>query len=168
MKNLLFVFSFFALFVYCKPKPTVLDDEALLSYAKSADKDLIERHIAVLANDSLRGRLPGTPEYDIAMKYIVDQYQSMGITPLGNQEGSSYFQTLTIRNSLIDEGNSFLLLGNNDTLIVGTDYFYLGNSSEPEVEFEGELVFGGFGIDASDFGFNDFEDLDVKGKIRRD
>ncbi len=165
MKNLLFVFSFLALFVYCKPKPTVLDDEALLSYAKSADKDLIERHIAVLANDSLRGRLPGTPEYDIAMKYIVDQFESMGITPLGNQEGSSYYQTLTIRNSLIDEGNSFLLLGNNDTLIAGTDYFYLGNVSEPEVEFEGELVFGGFGIDASDFGFNDFEDLDVKGKI---
>jgi len=163
MKNLLFVLSLIVLFAHCKP--AFLDDQALLVYADSADPDLIKQHIAVLADDSLRGRLPGTPEFEVAMKYVADQYKSMGIKPLGNKEGSSYLQPITFRKSIVDENSSYLILNNQDTATVGVDYFFLGDATSPEVEFEGELVIAGYGIDATQFGYNDFENLDVKGKI---
>ncbi|MBN3519235.1 M28 family peptidase [Algoriphagus lutimaris] len=163
MKNSLIFLFLITLLVNCKP--AFLDDQALLSYADNADPDLIKRHIAILADDSLRGRLPGTPEYDIAMKYVADQYQSMGIKPMGNKEGSSYLQSMTFRKSIVDESSSYLILNNQDTAQVGMDYFFFGNSSSPEIEFEGELVIAGYGIDAEQFGYNDFENLDVKGKI---
>jgi len=163
MKNLLFVLSLVVLFARCQP--TTLDDQALLAYADAADPELIKRHIAVLAHDSLLGRMPGTPEYDIAMNYVVKQYKSMGIMPLGDKEGSSYFQTITLRTTIVDENSSYLILNDQDTAKVGANYFFLGNASVPEVGFDGELVIAGYGIEAPQFGFNDFESLDVEGKI---
>ena len=163
MKNLLFVFTIVILFANCNP--STLDDQALLAHSETADPNLIERHIAVLAHDSLRGRMPGTPEYDIAMNYVVDRFEAIGIRPLGNKEGTSYFQTVTLRNSKIDEKSSFMLLNSQDTLIAGEDYFYMGNASVEESIFQGEVVMGGYGIEAPQFGHNDYENLDVLGKI---
>jgi hypothetical protein len=152
------------LFTSCK-RETILSDENLAKFSESVNSEDIRHHIAVLANDSLKGRLPGTPEYDKSMAYVADQYKKFGIAPFGNKEGSSYYQTLTLRNSLINDKQSFLILKDSDTLQVGTDYFYLGNANEPESEFSGELVIVGYGVQASEYGFNDFENIDVKGKI---
>ncbi len=143
----------------------MLDDQALLAYADSADPELIKQHIAILAHDSLRGRLPGTAEYEVAMKYVMDQYQSIGIRPLGDKEGNSYLQAMTFRKSIVDESSSYLLLNGKDSMEVGEDYFFLGNAQEAETVFGGELVIAGYGIDAPQFGHNDFENLDVKEKI---
>ena len=164
MKPSIFILSLLILFSYCKPKE--MDDAAILEFAEThANADKIKHHIAVLSDDSLRGRLPGTPEYEVAMQYVIDQYQYLGIKPLGDKEGSSFLQPITFRRSIVDENSSFLILNNQDTAKVGMEYFFLGNSSSPEVEFEGELVFAGYGIDAAQFGYNDFENLDVKDKI---
>lgn len=163
MKKLIFIFSFFIICSSCQQGS--LDDQSLLAHSENADPILIERHIAVLADDSLRGRLPGTPEYDIAMNYVVQQYKEIGITPLGDKSGSTYFQPITLRNSLVNEEASFMLLNNQDTLVAGEDYFYVGNPSAAESIYQGEVVMGGYGIEAPQFGHNDFEDLDVLGKI---
>jgi len=152
------------LFTNCK-KESVLSDENLAKFSESVNSEDIRQHIAVLANDSLKGRLPGTPEYGKAMSYVADRYKDYGLKPLGNKEGSTYYQNLTLRNSLVNEVQSFLILGNTDTLQVGTDYFYLGNANEKVSEFSGELVIAGYGVQAPEYGFNDFENLDVNGKI---
>jgi len=152
------------LFTNCK-KETVLSDENLAKFSESVNSEDIRQHIAVLANDSLKGRLPGTPEYDKAMAYVADKYKEFGLKPLGNKEGSTYYQTLTLRNSLVDDKQSFLILKDTDTLQVGTDYFYLGNANEKVSEFSGELVIAGYGVQAPEYGYNDFKNIDVKGKI---
>ena len=74
------------------------------------------------------------------MAYVADQYKKLGLKPFGDKEGSTYYQTLTLRNSLVNEEQSFLILNNTDTLQVGTDYFFLGNANEKVSEFSGELV----------------------------
>tara|TARA_R110000868_G_scaffold410962_2_gene701109 strand:- start:5930 stop:7579 length:1650 start_codon:yes stop_codon:yes gene_type:complete len=164
-KNVYLIFCFgILLFTSCK-KETVLSDENLAKFSESVNPDDIRHHIAVLANDSLKGRLPGTPEYDKAMAYVADRYKEFGITPLGNKEASTYYQALTLRNSVVNEEQSFMILNDTDSLHVGTDYFYLGNANKKVSEFSGELVIVGFGIQAPEYGFNDFEKLDVKGKI---
>jgi len=152
------------LFTSCK-KEIILTDSNLAQFSASVNPEDIKHHIAVLADDSLKGRLPGTPEYDKAMAYVADQYKKLGLKPLGDKERSTYYQTLTLRNSLVNEEQSFLILINQDTLKVGSDYFYLGNANENVNEFSGELVIAGYGVQAPKYGFHDFENLDVKGKI---
>jgi len=152
------------LFTSCK-KETVLSDKNLAKFSESVNPDDIRHHIAVLANDSLKGRLPGTPEYEKAMAYVANQYKEFGIKPLGDKEGSSYYQTLTLRNSVVNDHASFMILNDNDSLQVGTDYFFVGNANEILSEFSGELVIAGFGVQAPEYDFNDFENLDLKGKI---
>jgi Zn-dependent M28 family amino/carboxypeptidase len=152
------------LFTSCR-KETIFSDKNLAQFSKSVNPEDIRHHIAVLSDDSLKGRLPGTPEYDKAMDYVANQYKKLGLKPLGDKEGSTYYQTLTLRNSLVNEAQSFLVLSNRDTLKVGSDYFYLGNANEKVNEFSGELIIAGYGVQAPEYGFNDFENLDVKGKI---
>ncbi|MEH6538428.1 MAG: M28 family peptidase [Psychroserpens sp.] len=152
------------LFTSCK-KETVLSDENLAIFSESVNSDDFRHHIAVLAHDSLKGRLPGTPDYDKAMAYVANQYKEFGLKPLGEKETSSYYQTLTLRNSVVENEQSFMILNDQDSLQVGEDYFYWGNANEVLTEFSGNLVIAGYGIKAPEYGINDFENLDVKGKI---
>ena len=151
-------------FASCK-KESILSDVKLAEFSESVNPDDIRHHIAVLADDSLKGRLPGTSEYKQAMAYVADRYKEFGVTPIGDSEGSTYYQTLELRNSVVDNNQSYMVLNDGDRLIVGTDYFFVGNANEILNEFSGELIIAGFGVQAPEFGHNDFEDLDVKGKI---
>ncbi len=99
------------LFASCK-KETFLSDEKLAEFSESVNPDDIRSHIAVLADDSLKGRLPGTPEYKQAMDYVVDRYKEFGIKPLGDKKGSTYYQKLTLRNSIVNNDASYMLLNN--------------------------------------------------------
>lgn len=152
------------LFTSCRIE-TVFSDENLAKFSESVNPEDIRHHIAVLADDSLKGRLPGTPEYDKAMAYVANKYKEFGLKPFGNKDGSTYYQTLTLRNSVVKNEQSFMILNDVDTLQVGIDYFYIGNANEDLTEFSGDLVIAGYGIKAPEYGFNDFENLDVKGKI---
>lgn len=152
------------LFTSCR-KETIFSDENLAQFSESVNPEDIRHHIAILADDSLKGRLPGTPEYDKAMAYVANQYKKLGLKPFGDKQGSTYYQALTLRNSLVNGVQSFLILNNRDTLKVGSDYFFLGNANEKISEFSGELVIVGYGVNAPEYGFNDFENLDVKGKF---
>ena len=152
------------LFSSCK-KESTLSDKKLAQFSDSVKPEDIRHHIAVLSDDSLKGRLPGTPEYKQAMAYVADRYKEFGITPIGDKERSTYYQTLELRNSVVKNDQSFMILNNKDTLQVGEDYFFTGNANEILTEFSGELIIAGFGIEAPEFGHNDFEGLDVKGKV---
>jgi len=164
-KKALLILCIGSLFISSCKEEVEFNDKKLAEFSNSVKLQDIRHHIAVLADDSLKGRLPGTPEYKQAMAYVADRYKEFGIKPFGDKDGNSYYQTLTLRNSIVKNEQSFMLLSNKDTLQVGADYFFTGNANEILTEFSGELVIAGFGIEASEFGHNDFEDLDVKGKI---
>ncbi|MDP3471962.1 MAG: peptidase M28, partial [Algoriphagus sp.] len=44
----------------------------------------IRNHIAYLADDKLKGRMPGTEGYQMAVDYVVDQFKKIGIQPGGD------------------------------------------------------------------------------------
>ncbi|MCK0109762.1 M28 family peptidase [Flavobacteriaceae bacterium S0825] len=148
----------------CKEE-SLLSDKALAEFSESVNTEDIRHHIAVLADDSLKGRLPGTSEYKQAMAYVADRYKEFGITPIGDKERSTYYQTLELRNSVVKNEQSHMILNDKDTLQVGEDYFFTGNANEILTEFSADLVIAGFGVQAPEYGFNDFENLDVEGKI---
>ena len=47
-------------------------------------QDRLRAHIEFLASDLMRGRQPGSSEYNIAADYVVSQYRQMGLLPAGD------------------------------------------------------------------------------------
>jgi len=153
------------LLAFCQQE-RVMTDMELKSFSERVKAEDIRQHIAVLADDSLKGRLPGTLEYDKAMAYVVDQYESLGLKPKGNKEGTSFYQELTLRTTYVNENESFLIMNDKDTLHAGRDYFFLGNADKEIAEFQGEMILVGYGVEAPEYGFDDFSHLDeVRDKI---
>jgi len=137
-------------------------DELLVSVSG----DSIKSHIAFLADDRLKGRLPGTPEYDLAVNYIVDKYKLLGLDPAGDD--GTFLQEVILRKGIIDEGASSLTVtrGNiTHTMIAGEDYVFLGDLNSLANEITAPVSFVGYGIHSPDMDHNDYKGKNVVGKI---
>jgi len=139
----------------------------VLKLTETIDTNKIKAHVAYLASDALLGRKPGKPGYQMAVDYVIKEYKSMGILPAG--ENGGYTQKIVLRNSKLVKGKTSLNFAQNDgsskKLTLGEDYLFYANPERAKVDFNAPLVFVGSGIDAPELGFNDYKNIDVKGKI---
>jgi hypothetical protein len=139
----------------------------VLKLTETIDTNKIKAHVAYLASDALLGRKPGKPGYQMAVDYVIKEYKSMGILPAG--ENGGYTQKVVLRNSKLVKGKTSLNFAQNDgsskKLTLGEDYLFYANPERAIVDFNAPLVFVGSGIDAPELGFNDYKNIDVKGKI---
>jgi hypothetical protein len=130
------------------------------------DTNTIRSHIAYLADDKLKGRLPGTEGFQLASDYVIDQYKKIGLVPGG--DNGVYTQKLVIRKSVLQNSSSVAVLkdknGNIDSLIFGKDYTPTPHPLKSIASGDGQLVFGGYGVDIPG-GYSDYTGIDVKGKI---
>ncbi|MCF0056324.1 M28 family peptidase [Dyadobacter sp. CY356] len=130
------------------------------------DTSKIKRDITYLADDKLKGRLPGKEGYQMAVDYVVDQYKQIGLMPAG--ENGTFVQKLILRKATINVKSSLAILkdknGNEDTLSIGKDITILPNALQAKTVTEAQLVFAGYGIDMPGK-YSDYDRLDVKGKI---
>jgi len=130
------------------------------------DTNIIRSHIAYLADDKLKGRLPGTEGYQTAVDYVVDKFKQIGISPGGDNGG--YTQKLVIRKSTLVNNSAVTVLkdnaGNTDTLKFEKDFTAAPHPLRANSSAEGRLVFVGYGIDIPG-GYSDYTGIDVKGKI---
>lgn len=144
----------------------------LVSAAGAADdaehllQQRLEAHITFLADDLLLGRETGSETYDIAANYVASQFRQAGLLPAGNE--GSYFQQVPLRQALLVPGSAGMSYhGNGETReFTFVEEFYMGPSlSHTSSELDAELVFAGYGIDAPELDYNDYEHIDVKGKV---
>jgi len=119
----------------------------------------LKQHIYFLASDSLKGRKPGTPEADVAAKYIRDLMLSYGLEPLGDN-GLQYFDVTT---SVEPGPDNHLEVGTMTGIFDSTFQLMPFTSSGT---LNAEVVFAGYGfeIDQDSLKWNDYEGLDVTGK----
>ncbi len=126
----------------------------------------IEAHIIFLADDLLRGRQPGTDGYNIAAGYVASQFRQLGLVPAGSE--GSYFQTVPLRRAWLNPGTASMSLerAGETTAFKFVDDFFMGpGKSQLTSSVEAEMVFAGYGIKAPELDYDDYEGLDVSGKI---
>ncbi|MCI0405775.1 MAG: M20/M25/M40 family metallo-hydrolase [candidate division Zixibacteria bacterium] len=123
-------------------------------------EDDIIRHIQVLASDSLEGRRSGEPGSAKAAAYIESEFKKIGLLP-GGVNGTYRQPFDVVAASELGEKNYLKVDGKE--LPIREKWMPLSYTQTGEAK--GELVFAGFGITASDFGYDDYAGLDVKGKI---
>jgi Zn-dependent M28 family amino/carboxypeptidase len=126
----------------------------------------IKADMAYLASDRLKGREAGTPEYDMAARYVAQRMKEIGLVPRGDKGG--YFQhvpLLAFRTK--DQGVLTLhdATGHATPLVFGADYVVRGNALAADLAVDAPLVFVGYGLVAPEHGRDDYRGLDVKGKI---
>src|SRR5258708_5190275 len=118
------------------------------------------KDVTYLASDELKGRGDGSPELDRAADYIAEQFRLAGLSPAG--EANSYFQGFDITTgAVLGAKNEFSVNGRN--LRMNEDFVPITFSST--AEFEGPLVFAGYGITAPEYKYDDYSRVDASGKI---
>ncbi len=132
--------------------------------APPIDSVTIDRHIAELASDKYGGRLPFSPGEAFTLDYLERELKALGLEP-GN--GDSYRQEVPMVEITghPDERISLDMPGGTVDWTFRKDYVtYSERGAEETGVKDSELVFAGFGIVAPEYGWNDYEGLDVKGK----
>ncbi|WP_444891675.1 M28 family metallopeptidase [Microbulbifer sp. DLAB2-AA] len=145
------------LLVACMPVST--------STAPSANIDNISRDVNYLASAELAGRDTGSEGYLKAAQYVAAQFHSMGLAPAGEQ---GYFQDVPFRSASWNGTEpTFVLKGSKGEVgfAFGGDFITSPSAFSEQARLEAELVFVGYGIEAPDYGLDDYAGLDVKGKI---
>ena len=123
------------------------------------------QHVKVLSSDEFGGRAPGTDGEQQTADYVVAQFKRLGLQP-GN--GDSWFQDVPMVVTTADEATTtaaITLKGESRPLAFGTQMALGTRTAQPQVDVAGsEMVFVGYGVNAPEAGWNDYEGLDVKGK----
>src|SRR5438477_3922531 len=120
-------------------------------------------HIKVLASDEFEGRAPGTKGEELSVKYISDQFKAIGLKP-GNPDGS-YTQEVPLAGIKSDPKMSFTIGDKTTELKYPDDYVASSARIQPEIKTDkSDVVFVGYGIVAPEYGWNDYKDVDVRGK----
>jgi Zn-dependent M28 family amino/carboxypeptidase len=120
-------------------------------------------HIKVLSSDEFEGRAPGTKGEELSVNYITDQFKRIGLKP-GNPNGS-YTQEVPLAGIKSDPKMSFAIGANKTELKYPDDYVASSARLAPEIKVENsDVVFVGYGIVAPEYGWNDYKDVDVRGK----
>ena len=123
----------------------------------------LETHLGVLGHDSLEGRGTGTRGYDRAARYVVAQFESFRLEPLGTK---GYLQPVRLRRARIRDA-AVTLEGPSGRreLLPDRDFVGLPHAAHTAGEITAPVVFAGFGITASERGHDDYRGIDARGKI---
>ncbi|MBD0257399.1 MAG: peptidase M28, partial [Cytophagales bacterium] len=98
-------------------------DKPVAQALRTVKPKALKAHVQYLADDRLRGRLPGTEGYQLAVDYVTGQLREMGVEPAG--ENGTYLQRVRLRNARLAAGGSLALgdgIAPSIPLAAGRDY----------------------------------------------
>jgi Zn-dependent M28 family amino/carboxypeptidase len=152
----------FSLTVGCSKFSETLD---VVSSGEITEQDLSLR-IKELSSDNFEGRAPGTPGGIAASQYIADEMNSIGLIPMGSD--GSYFQSVELTAQTLLPNSQMNINFDRESVFDGNDKknsVYWTKRLNENIDIKSsELVFVGYGINAPEYNWNDYSEIDVKGK----
>lgn len=130
----------------------IAQDSTAIHYAATISASDMERHLSILASDSLEGRETGKPGQKMAADYIKNHFQQIGLQPAANSDG--FYQSFELEER---SWGSIYLKSKKQQYDNFEDVIYYGNAHLPQ-EIELEAVFVGRGRPF------DYDGLEVSGK----
>ena len=147
---------------------------ALLCFAANAqptqvasenDEQMFREWVKTLGSDEFGGRKPMTEYEDMTIGYLAAQMEAMGLEPAFDGSWYQPFEMIAVTAKLQNDripvkGRKKTVLQSPDDLMVWT-----ARATDRVELSKAEFVFCGFGINAPEYGWNDYNGIDVKGKI---
>lgn len=149
-------------FVACNTPGKTKNGEA---DAPAFSTDSLVRHIKILSADSFEGRKPFTEGEKKTIGYLEEQFRQLGAEP-GN--GSSYLQEVPMIDILSEPEPVMKVQAASGAMeLKGLDEYVLSTpKTDSVIRLDNiPVVFAGYGVVAPEYHWNDYEGLDVKGKI---
>jgi len=167
MKNKLIVFLALLLTVGTYAQERMQPDHVLSAMHSISSHDLIE-YVKIQCDEKYAGRLTGTAGYQECAEWLASMFRDWGLTPAG--EKGTWFQWFDIPYTLVypDCGVSLhLKQGKEGTILKNYKYVseYMPGSTSGSGEVTAEVVYAGYGITATEIGYDDYAGIDVRGKI---
>jgi len=126
-------------------------------------------HIHYLASDFLEGRNTGTEGYMLAAHYGAILFRAAGLEPMFTDSSGapSFFQQIAFNSAKLSGASAMRVTvgGEARSYRLGEEALALQIFSGGELNIEETPVFLGYGIEEPDHGWNDYEGMDVSGKI---
>ncbi|MBQ8022263.1 MAG: M28 family peptidase [Bacteroidales bacterium] len=152
---------------------TALLAAALCPFGASAQNDLLNRNdeallrdwIRTIASDDFGGRKPMTTYEDKTVEYLASELEALGLEPAFGGDWFQPFGMISVTSKPV--GGKFTVKGRRKAeLTYPEDMVVWTARATDRVELPAaEFVFCGFGIHAPEYGWDDYEGIDVRGKI---
>jgi Zn-dependent M28 family amino/carboxypeptidase len=158
--NSLIISMVILVFASCKPKEINIE-----SAIESITVDEMKEYISVLASDEFLGRFPGTVGEEKTIKYLEEQFKLFGLEP-GN--GNSYFQEVPLVKITADTASMKMNISGGKKALDLNFFSDFAGGTPQTIDFininNSDIIFVGYGINAPEYNWNDYDGLDVKGK----
>ncbi|APE27361.1 hypothetical protein BMF35_a0532 [Aurantiacibacter gangjinensis] len=120
----------------------------------------MQEMVRTLSSDEFEGRLPGTPGGERTVAYLIEQFEAAGLQPGNNGAWTQEVPLVEIT------GSDFApLTVGDEEFTYGEDWVGVSYRQTAETSLENsEIVFVGYGINAPERGWNDYEGVDMTGK----
>jgi len=128
----------------------------------------LRSNLEILASDLFEGRETATRGEQLAALFISKELTKYGVKPFGDD--GTYFQFFDIMVRKVEPETELTIIsshGVSKVLKLGDD-FYLSKEKVPADRYKGvesNIVFAGFGITAASYNYNDYNGIDVEGKV---
>jgi hypothetical protein len=125
----------------------------------------IKGHTEILASDDFEGRGTGTTGGNLAAKYIASEFAKYGLKHVGYN--NSFYQNIPMHGSYpLKTSELKIYNGEKERILeLGKDYLLYKSGQQTFTPSPLPIVFVGYGIVAPEFDYNDYQSVDVEGKI---
>ena len=165
MSTRLQILSLLLLASACQPPPGQTPAEPSPDRVEGIDASSLLEHVRTLASDEFEGRAPGSPGEEKTIAYLTEQFNMLGLVP-GNPDGT-WVQKVPLVGITPAEGSTLTVRGGGQSrgFEPGSDYVASTTRVVEQVDLDGALVFVGYGANAPEYDWDDFKDVDVRGKV---
>src|SRR5215472_5549689 len=139
---------------------------AAFAAMETISPDRIRAHVRFLSHDLLEGRGTGQRGGDLAAEYIATQFALYGLKPAG--DNGTYLQKVPMVGITPSPDTTFSLVpetGAPMRLTVLDDYVSYDQTQQAQSEINAPIVFVGYGIQEPEYSWDDYKNVDVKGKV---
>jgi Zn-dependent M28 family amino/carboxypeptidase len=146
--------------------PLLLAVPATAQDAPAIDPANLTQTVRTLASDQFQGRAPGTIGEERTTGYLIGRLQALGLEPAGTDGG--WTQPVPLLHTRLGTPTmlTFDHKGTATPLTYGTDiYVSTLQPNDQAVVQNAPLVFVGYGVTATERGWDDFKGQDLKGKV---
>jgi len=146
--------------------PPARPSSSAFAAMETINPDRIRAHVRFLAHDLLEGRGTGQRGGDVAAEYIATQFALYGLKPAGDH--GTYMQKVPMVGITPGAETTFALTpasGEAMPLKVLDEYVAYDQAQQPQSDIDAPVVFVGYGIHAPEYGWDDYKDVDLKGKV---
>jgi Zn-dependent M28 family amino/carboxypeptidase len=139
------------------------DTASLEPALSSISSESMMGHIRTLASDAFEGRAPGTPGEDSTVAYLEAQFKALGLAP-GNPNGS-YIQPVELIGYTGTSSASVRMGRQSIPMRPNQDFVAVSRHDSAEINVtDSDIVFVGYGVVAPEYGWDDYRNVDVRGK----